>query len=124
MRDPDVAADDRLDSVRARRFVELDEPELIREIGKGERRHRIRSGGAHRVVDSDGAVRDREFAVQTQMNEGGSNHGWIERTAKILLSEAEGFDDDDLRNDSIDAIARCRRNRRDARRGLHNGGSA
>ncbi len=75
VRQPDVAAEDRLDPVRARRLVELDEAERVREIGDRERRHRVGRRGRDRVGDAQRPVGDRKFAVQTQMDESGSGHG-------------------------------------------------
>ena len=42
VREPDVAAEDRLDAARARRLVELDEAERVGEIGDRQRRHGVR----------------------------------------------------------------------------------
>ena len=72
VRDPHVAADDRLDAARARRLVELDEAELVGEIGERERRHAVGRRRGDGVVDAHRAVDDRVFAVQAQVDEAGS----------------------------------------------------
>ena len=69
--DPDVAAGDRLHAPRARRRIELDEAELVGEIGERKRRHSVRCRCAHGVVDAQRSVRDRKLAVQTQVDEAG-----------------------------------------------------
>jgi hypothetical protein len=67
--DPDVAADNGLDSLATRRGVELDHAEQIGQIGDRQRRlairHRLRDG----LVDARQAIRDRIFAVKAEMNE-------------------------------------------------------
>ncbi len=72
--DPHVAAGDRLDATRPRRRVELDQPELVREIGERERRHPVRRRCGDGVIDAQRAVRDREFAVQAEMDKAGRRH--------------------------------------------------
>ena len=64
VRDPDVAAGDRLDARAARRRVELDQAEQVGEVGQRQRRHGVVRGCAHRVVDANGAVGDRVLAVE------------------------------------------------------------
>jgi len=56
---------------RARRAIELDEAELVREVGQRERRHAIGRRRVDGVVDSHCAVDDRILAVQAQVNEAG-----------------------------------------------------
>ena len=65
MSHPCIASNDGLDTARARRFVEFDEPELVGEIGQRERRHCIGDGGLHSFIDADRAVRNRKFAMKT-----------------------------------------------------------
>jgi hypothetical protein len=87
---PDVAAEDRLDPVRARRLVELDEAERVREIGDRERRHRVGRRSRDRVGDAQRSVGDREFAVQAQVTKAGAS--WTDRTdAAILRLRATGL---------------------------------
>jgi len=74
VRDPHVAAGDRLQAGAARRLVELDEAERVRQIGKSERGHPVAHRRGHRVVDPDRAVDDRVFAVQAQVDEGRNGH--------------------------------------------------
>ena len=69
--DPDIATGDRLDATRAGSRIELDEAELIGEIGECERRHTVRCCCGDGVIDAQRAVRDRKFAMQTQMDEAG-----------------------------------------------------
>ena len=69
--DPDVATGDRLDAARARRRIELDQAELVGEIGERERRHPVRCRRVDGVVDAQRAVRDRKLAVQAQVDEAG-----------------------------------------------------
>ncbi len=73
--EPDITAENRLDAPRARRLVELDEPEGVREIGNRERGHSIRGRGVDRGVDSQRPVDDRELAVQAQVYENRCGHG-------------------------------------------------
>ena len=74
VREPDVAARDRLQSALARGAVELDQSEDVRKIGQRERGHRVGRSGRDRVVDPERAVGDRELAVQAQVDEGGVAH--------------------------------------------------
>ena len=74
VRDPYVAAGDRLDAGGARRAVELDEPERVGEIGERERGHAVRRCRGDRLVDADRAVDDRVFAVQAEVNERRGRH--------------------------------------------------
>ena len=85
VRQPDVAAEDRLDAARARRVVELDEAERVGEIGDRERRHAVGDGRGDAVVDAHGAVDDRELAVQAQVDEAGRGHERNRKGARILL---------------------------------------
>ncbi len=71
VREPDVAAEDRLDARAARRLVELDEAERIGEIGDRQRGHRVGHRRTDRLVDAHRAVGDRELAVQAQVDKGG-----------------------------------------------------
>src|SRR5205814_8475083 len=63
VRQPDVAADDRLDTMRASGTIELDETERVREIGDRERRHAVGDGRADAFIDAHRAVDDRVLAV-------------------------------------------------------------
>jgi hypothetical protein len=54
--------------------VELDQPELVREIAERERRHPVCRRCGDGVVDAQRAVRDRKFAVQAQMDKTGRRH--------------------------------------------------
>ncbi len=85
VRQPDVAAEDRLDAARARRLVELDEAEGVGEIGDRERGHGVRRRRRDAVVDAHRAVDDRELAVQAQVDEVGRGHGRMRKGARILL---------------------------------------
>ena len=85
VRQPDVAPEDRLHPRAPRRLVELDETERVGEIGDCERGHGVGHCGADRVVDAHGAVDDREFAVQAQVDEGGGGHGGAAGDDRILL---------------------------------------
>ena len=63
---------------RARRLVELDHAEDVRQVGERQRRHVVGEGGADRVVDAHHAVDDRILAVQAQVDEAdnaGRAHG-------------------------------------------------
>jgi hypothetical protein len=67
--DPDVATDDRLESLAARRLVELHHAEDVGQIGQRQRRHRIRLCCRHCAFEPGYAVNDRIFAVQAQVDE-------------------------------------------------------
>ena len=69
VRDPDVAADDRLDTGLARRGVELDQAEHVGQVGERNGGHLVGDRGRDRVVDAHHAVNDGVFAVQAQMHE-------------------------------------------------------
>ena len=74
VRDPHIAAGNRLHAPRACLRVELDETEGIREIRERERRHAVRDGGVDRFVEAHDAVHDGVFAVQPEVNEGRIAH--------------------------------------------------
>jgi hypothetical protein len=74
--DPDVAADDGLDAVRARGLVELDHAEHVGEIGQRERRHAVGDRGGHRIVNAHDAVGHRIFAVQPEVDVRRVVHGF------------------------------------------------
>jgi hypothetical protein len=79
----------------ARRTVELDETECVGEVGDRKRGHFVGACGGDAVVDAHGAVDDREFAVQAQVNEAGRGHERNRKGARILLrsSRGDGFFD-------------------------------
>jgi len=66
--DPDVAADDRLESLAARRLVELHHAEDVGEVGQRQRRHCVRLCCRYCAVEPCDAVNDRIFAVQAQVD--------------------------------------------------------
>jgi hypothetical protein len=74
VRDPHVAAGDRLHARVARGGVELDETEQVREVGQRERGHPVVGRRADRVLDPHRAVGDRELAVQAQVDESRGGH--------------------------------------------------
>ena len=53
----------RLDARRARRLVELDEPERVGEIGERERRHRVGDRGRDRLVDAHACRRRSRYSL-------------------------------------------------------------
>ncbi len=75
LRHPDVAADDRLDALGARRGVELDHAEQIGEVGQRQRRHAVGGGALDGGVEAHQPVGDGVLGVQAQVYEGGSGHG-------------------------------------------------
>jgi len=71
VRDPQIAADDRLDAAAARGGVEAHRSEQVAQIGQRQRALLVARGRVHRFVDPHQAVDDRELGVQAQMNEAG-----------------------------------------------------
>ena len=90
-----LAARDRLEPAHARGAVELDEPELVREVRQCERGHPVRHRCVHRVVDAHRAVGDRVFAVQPQMDEAGRRHG--DADCRMRAARCETAREDALR---------------------------
>ena len=88
VRDPDVAADDRLDAVLPRALVEVDHAEDVGEIGERERPHAVGGRAGDRVVDPHDPVDDRELAVEPEMDEGRLRHGGREEQRARILSTA------------------------------------
>ena len=84
VREPEVAAEERLDARAARGAVELDQAEHVGEIADRQCRHGIGHGRLNRLVDAQSAVDDREFAVEAQVDECGRGHGGAARNARIL----------------------------------------
>ena len=81
VRDEDITTKNRLDPLPARRLIELYQAEKIREIGQRDRRHAVfectQYGRTIMVladIQTNGAVCDREFAVQAEMDEAGIKH--------------------------------------------------
>jgi hypothetical protein len=81
--DPDIAADDGLDTLAARRGVELDHAEQVGEVGDGQRRLAVRRRTSDytfvqdllgllidNILYPDKPISDRVFAVQTKVDEG------------------------------------------------------
>jgi hypothetical protein len=73
--DPDIAANDRLDALAARRRIELDHPEQVGQVGDRQCRlavgRRLRDG----LIDARQAIGDRVFAVKTEMDEAWKRRG-------------------------------------------------
>ena len=88
VRDPDVAADDRLEAGFPRALVEVDHAEHVGEVGERERAHAVGRRARDRVVDPHDPVDDRELAVQPKMDEGGLRHGGVDAGAAILAIAA------------------------------------
>jgi hypothetical protein len=81
VRDEDITAKNRLDTLSARRLIELNQAEKIREIGQGDGRHAVFESAQYgrtimvlADIQANGAVGDREFAVQAEMDEAGIKH--------------------------------------------------
>ncbi len=67
--DPDIAADQRLQSLAARDLIELHHAEEVGQVGQRECGHAVRRRCRDRVIDPGNPVDDRVFAVQAQMDE-------------------------------------------------------
>jgi hypothetical protein len=70
VRDVHLAADDRLDAHRLHRVVELDRPEHVAVIGDRARRHPELRDFLRELVGTAGAVEERIFCVEMEVNEG------------------------------------------------------
>ncbi len=75
VRDVDLAAEQRLDSLLPRLAVELDRAGQRAVIGERDRRHRELGRASREPRDPAGAVEDRELGVDVQVNEAGLSQG-------------------------------------------------
>jgi hypothetical protein len=73
--DPDIAADDGLDALAARRGVELDHAEQVGQVGDRQRRLPVRRRLRDDLIDARQAIGDRVFAVKTEMDEAWKRRG-------------------------------------------------
>ncbi|KFB73944.1 MAG: hypothetical protein AW09_000784 [Candidatus Accumulibacter phosphatis] len=71
---PDIAAEQRLDPLTARRGIELDQTEEVREVRQRQCRHAVAGSTGNRIGKTDDAVGDRILAVQAEVDERGFRH--------------------------------------------------
>ena len=76
IREPEIAADDRLQPGALGGFVEFDQAKQVGFIGERQRRHPALSGRADQRLEFDQAIDQRVFTVQTKMNER-NRHGTL-----------------------------------------------
>ncbi len=74
IRDPDVAAGDGLDPFAAGLVVEADKTECVAEVGQRERALTVFGSRRDDIVETHDAVGNREFGVNTEVDEAGIWH--------------------------------------------------
>ena len=91
--DPDFGPQQGLDPLRARLFVKLDRPKEVVQVGDGQGRLTIGSGGPDDLLDAVGSVDDGEFGVKAQVHEHGGILGptynaWWPRSSIFPLTSS------------------------------------